>query len=145
MPKNEKPLTPYKQAQLEAERKEFHCGMMHDTIEDAIVHAEKNLGAFRKPMEPFWGQTRFNAETVVGWKINDQKRYRLDYAPEYLKENAAAAARGSDVNKGTRGVHLNEENFLDPSSATTIKRCHPTHASLQWAETYWRKWTKRYR
>lgn len=149
MPNNEdrdlRDLTPY-QAAKQKESREVWCGIVHDSIEEAIVHAERNLGIFRTTAAPYWGTTKFGEGSVVGWQVNSAKRYRLDYAHSYETENLKAAKwSGTSTLKGTQGVHVNEENFQDPLDRARPKICHPTRASLLWATTYWRKWTKRYR
>ena len=118
---------------------------LHDSIEEAIVHAEKNLGMFRQSAQPYWGTTRYNESNVVGWQVSDNKRYRLDYAPNFVKENAEAAEwSGTPHLKGTQGVHVNEENFQDPKDSSLSRVCHPTRSSVRYAETYWWKWTKQF-
>jgi len=141
--KQAKPLTPYKQEQLKQQPREAWCGKMHSNIEEAIVCAETNLGMHRKPAQPYWGKTRFGEGVIVGWQVNDAKRYRLDFTPNFQEENAKAAEwAGTAELKGSQGVHVNEENFHDPIDKNRSRICHPTQASLQWADTYWRKWTK---
>jgi hypothetical protein len=143
--KPEKPLTKYQESKKQAPR-EVWCGLLHSSIEEAIVHAEKNLGMRGKHTEPYWGTMRFSDSVVAGWKANDRKRYRLDFTPGFEKENLEAAKwAGTPHLKGTKGVHVNEENFDDPQDPRVSKVCHPTEASLQWADTYWNKWTRQYR
>jgi hypothetical protein len=149
MPKAEKPEkkpTTYQETYNQQGPREVWCGLVHTSIEDAIVHAERNLGMRGKPAERYEGTTRFNQFVVVGWKMNDRKRYRLDYAHNFAAENLEASKwSGTTVLKGSKGVHVNEENFDDPVNSAVSKVCHPTEASLQWAETYWNKWTRQIR
>src|SRR5262245_39246344 len=112
----EKPLSEYKRKQLEEEQKEFSCGIMHASVEEAMVHAETNLG-FRNAngelvakLEPLLG-AMYGSGTVVGWKVGNRKRFRVDFEPEYAIKNAEAAKQKNGVNKGTQGVHVNEEDF----------------------------------
>jgi len=144
--KSEKPRTKYQEAYNSKGPREVWCRQQHFSIEEAIIHAEENLGMRGKPAEPYWGTMRFTDSVVVGWKVNDQKRYRLDYAHAFEEENEKAAKWvGTKQLKGSKGVHVNEENFDDAESKTGIRVCHPTEASLQWADTYWNKWTRQYR
>jgi len=145
-PRPGKPLTPYKQAQAMAEQapREQWCGQMHGSIEEAIAHAELSLDMRGRPADPYIGKTRFSDSAVVGWQVNDRKRYRLDYTPTCSEENIAASKwSGTKEMKGSQGVHVNEENFEDPVEGRS-RVCHPTAASLQRAEGYWQKWTVRF-
>lgn len=138
-------LTPYQLEKAKREPREVWCGQVHDSIAEAIVHAERNLGMFRQRALPYWGRTKYTGSTVVGWQINDAKRYRLDFTPNFAKENAAAAGwSGTSELKGSEGVHVNEENFHDPKARGVSRICHPTRGSVRWAETYWGKWTKQF-
>jgi hypothetical protein len=149
MPKDEKPekqSSKYQETYNQRAPREVWCGQVHSSIEEAIVHAERNLGMRGKPAEPYWGTMRFSDSVVVGWKVNDRKRYRLDFAKDFAQENQAAAKwSGTSQLKGSKGVHVNEENFDDPQNRGVSKVCHPTEASLQWADTYWNKWTRQYK
>ena len=146
MAKRDKPLTKYQQIYNQQGPREIWCGQRHFSIEEAIVHAETNLEMRGKPAEPYWGTMRFTNSVVVGWQVNDRKRYRLDYAHAFAEENQEAAKwAGTKQLKGSQGVHVNEENFVDPKRKDGSRICHPTEASLQWAETYWNKWTRQYR
>jgi hypothetical protein len=145
MPK-EKPLSAYKRRELEEEQKEIPCGIMHASIEEAMVHAEKNLG-FRNAkgelvakLEPLLG-TMFGDGTVVGWQVGTRKRFRVDFEPDFSKKNAEAARKKNGINKGTQGVHVNEENFTRNMKP---KICHPTESSLLLAEHLWKRWSSRY-
>jgi hypothetical protein len=148
MPKEDsaKPNTNYQQANTRQSPREVWCGHLHSSIEDAIVHAERNLGMRGQPAEPYWGTMRFTDSYVNGWQVNAKKRYRLDFAKNFTEENRKAAVwSGTPHLKGTQGVHVNQENFDDPLNPGVSKVCHPTEASLQWADTYWNKWTRKYR
>jgi hypothetical protein len=144
--KPEKPPTKYQQVYNVPTSREVWCGQKHSSIEEAIIHAETNLGMRGHHAEPYWGTMRFTNSVVVGWQVSERKRYRLDYAHNFASENEKAAKwSGTKQLKGTRGVHVNEENFDDPKYKDGCKVCHPTEASLQWADTYWNKWTRQYR
>jgi hypothetical protein len=141
----EKELTEYQKTYNQQTPRESWCGKVHGNIEEAIGHAERNLGMQGRQKEPYWGRISFSNTTVVGKQLNGQKRYRVDFAPEFERENLEAAQwSGTPQLKGTKGVHVNEENFAG-SKAGGSKVCHPTEASLQWADTYWSKWTRQYR
>ena len=136
----------YKRKQLEEERKEFPCGILHDSIEEAMVHAELNLG-FRNnrgelvvKLEPFLG-SMYGDGTVVGWKVGNRKRFRVDFEPEYELKDAEAAKIENGVNKGTCGIHVNEEDF---TRTFKPKTCHPTKSSLRIADLLWRRWSSKY-
>ncbi len=149
MPKDEKPEkkpTAHQELNSKPTPREVWCGHLHSSIEDAIVHAERNLGMRGQPTEPYWSTMRFTDSYVNGWQINPRKRYRLDFAKDFAEENRKAAVwSGTPHLKGTQGVHVNEENFDNPVNSGVSKVCHPTEASLQWADTYWNKWTRKYR
>ena len=120
---------------------------MHASLEEAMVHAEKNLG-FRDAqgnlvvkLEPLLGGTRFSGGTVIGWQAGPQRRFRVDFEPEHAAKNAAAARQKNGVNKGTQGVHVNEEDF---TRSVKPKICHPTESSLLIADLLWRRWSSRY-
>lgn len=133
----------YQQTYNASPQREVWCGQLHGNIHEAMMHAELNLGMDKIPNpEAYWGTMRFTESYVNGWKLNDKKRYRLDFAMNFEEENRKAASwSGTPHLKGTKGVHINEENFQDPKHPGVSKVCHPTEASLQWAETQWRKWT----
>ncbi len=144
-PKTEPELTPYQQAKLKKKPREVWCGLLHDSIEEAIVHAETALGMRNKEAEPYWGRTQAFGTTVVGWQVNDAKRYRLDFAMKFAEQNASAPEwSGTPHLKGTQGVHVNQENYVDPENSARSQVCHPTRSSVMLAETQWRKWTKRF-
>ena len=142
----QKRRTIYQETYNKQDPREIWCGQVHTTIEEAIVHAETNLGMHGKQAEPYWGTMRFTDSVVAGWKVNDRKRYRLDFTPSFEKENLEAAKwAGTTQLKGAKGVHVNEENFDNPKHPSISRVCHPTEASLQRADTYWNKWTRQYR
>jgi hypothetical protein len=125
---------------LDAEQeipRESPCGLIHATIEEALVHAELNLGMrdgksnrLVKDLKPVLsGQLHLDG-TVIGWQSSSRQRFRLDWDQHY------AAKDGS---KGTQGVHVNEEDF-DRQEARQ-KVCHPTESTLRIAEQYWRRWS----
>lgn len=144
-----KPKAPsaYQLQKMEQEQKEYPCGIMHSSLEEAMIHAERNLG-FRDAqgnlivkLEPLLGGTCFSTGTVVGWQAGPQKRFRVDFEKDFETMNAEASKRKNGVNKGTKGVHVNEEDF---TRTQTPKICHPTEASLQMADLLWRRWSSRY-
>jgi hypothetical protein len=144
----EKALSDYKQKLLEAEQKEYSCGIIHGSIEEAMVHAELSLG-FRDPatnslivqLEPLIGTTKFTSGTIIGWRFGTRKRFRVDFDPDYIAHNAEAQKAKNGVFKGTQGVHVNEEDFTRPSRQ---KICHATESSLLIAEHLWRRWSSKY-
>lgn len=145
MPRQGSP-SEYKLRQREEQQKEFSCGVMHDSIEEAMVHAELNLG-FRNSegklvvkIEPLLG-AMYGAGSVVGWKDGERKRFRVDFDPDYAFKNEEAKKVNHGVNKGTRGVHVNEEDFTRKSRP---KVCHATDSGLLMAEHLWRKWSSKY-
>jgi hypothetical protein len=112
------------------QKKEKSCGILHSSIEDAIVHAEKNLGLFRKHADPYYGTFRDNSKWVVGFQLSPKKRWRLDFDPD--EEN----------NKWT---HVNEEDFERAPGQQKV--CHYVYSPLRsdaWVRTYYGKWTSRY-
>jgi hypothetical protein len=145
---DDKTLSEYKQKLLEEEQKEYPCGIIHASLEEAMVHAELNLG-FRDPatrvlivqLEPLLGTTKFSSGTIIGWKVGTRKRFRVDFDPDFLEHNAQARARRNGVLKGTQGIHVNEEDFTRRSRQ---KICHATESSLLVAEHLWRRWTSKY-
>jgi hypothetical protein len=146
MPK-ETELTEYKRKILKEEQKEFPCGIFHDSIEEALIHAEINLG-MRDPasnliadLKPYLGTTRYSGGTIVGWQSSNRTRFRLDFDHNFRESNLEAIENGTAVNKGSRGVHVNEEDF---NRTHKQKVCHPTRSSLQMAEFYWKRWSRKY-
>jgi hypothetical protein len=143
---NKTPSTYQLRKKEEEKDPEVWCRIMHHSIEEALVHAEITIGirdsAGREVVqpEPYLGTTDFGTGIIVGWKIGSQKRGRLDFAHDFERQNQAAT-EGHGVNKGTRGVHVNEGNFLRTIGK---KVCHPTTSSLDRANGYWRKWISQY-
>ncbi len=122
---------------------EIDCGEIHNTIEEAIEHARRNLGARRTPqhgvldVEPYWGTMgSSNVGWVVGYLISSRRRWRLDFDPDPAKL-----------------VHVNEENFdaavsrqkvihkVKPFKFDALGRPIDNDAQVK---LYWRKWTSRY-
>jgi hypothetical protein len=140
-------LTKYQREKARDEQKEFPCGILHVSIEEALIHAERALGIrngnneLTVKLEPYLGTMRFSTGTIVGWQTSPQKRFRLDFDPEFEQHNRGAIEKGTGVNKGTRGIHVNEEDF---TRARRQKVCHPTESSLQIADHYWRKWSSEF-
>jgi hypothetical protein len=60
---------------------ERKCGKIHSSIEEAIVHAEQNLGFYRKPADRYFGTLKNNSHLVVGFQVSPRKRWRLDFDP----------------------------------------------------------------
>lgn len=146
MPKMTGPSA-YQLQKRQLEQKEYSCGIMHGSLEEAMVHAEQSLG-FRDAqgnlvvkLEPLLGGTLFSTGTVIGWQVGSQKRYRVDFEKDFAAKNTEAAAKKSGVNKGTQGVHVNEEDF---TRSVRPKICHPTESSLMIAELLWRRWSSKY-
>jgi hypothetical protein len=122
---------------------EIPCGQEHLTIEDAIAHARRNLGARTTSahgvldIEPYWGTMgSTNVGWVVGYLITSRRRWRLDFDPNPDKL-----------------VHVNEENFDRPRDSQKVIHCvsaakfnadgQPIADDTQ-VRLYWRKWTSRY-
>ncbi len=115
-------------SRTEAE-KESPCGHIHSSIEDAIVHAEKNLGMYREPATRRVGTMRHNSGIVIGFRMSDTRGWRLDFDPDPTAK---------------KWVHVNEEDFDAPSSRQ--KTLHLVVSPLRSnaiVETYYRKWTSR--
>lgn len=106
---------------------ETSCGKIHTSIEDAIVHAEQNLGFFRRPAQSYFGALRNNSHLVVGFQVSPRKRWRLDFDPL----------------KG-KWVHVNEENFDAPTNRQKIVHLVETLRSDLQVQAYYKKWTSRY-
>jgi len=121
--------------------------MMHASLEEAMVHAEANLrfrnerGDLVVKLEPLLGGTRFSGGTVIGWQSGPQRRFRVDFDPDFAAANAKAAKRKDGVHKGKQGVHVNEEDFTRRGRQ---KVCHPTESSLLIADLLWKRWSSRY-
>jgi hypothetical protein len=125
------------------------CGIRHISVEEAVVHAEQNLGTYHKPAEPYRGRTRLNNDVVVGFQASPARRFRLDFDQNWQQ-------RVEDLKRGNpdwqrrffyideyRGVHINEENFDAPPGRQRI--LHLTEASELMMDTYFRKWSAQYR
>jgi hypothetical protein len=114
---------------------EKDCGVNHATIQDAIRHAEENLGFRGLHVEPYWGTTRWNCHLVVGYQSGARKRWRLDFS-------------GQPVDgQPPKFIHVNEENFEAPPGRQKV--LHRVDAMKNenghyWVELQWRKWTSRY-
>ncbi len=108
---------------------EIPCGKRHLSIEDAIVHAEKNLGSYRMPAEPYWGTMRNNGHFVVGYQLGPRRRWRLDFDPDPKKN---------------RWVHVNEENFDAPAGQQRIVHCVEGLITDTQVRLYYNKWTSRF-
>lgn len=122
---------------------EIDCREIHNTIEEAINHARRNLGARATAVhgvldvEPYWGTMgSSNVGWVVGYLISSRRRWRLDFDPDPSKL-----------------VHVNEENFdLPRHLQKVIHRVRPTKYDAfgrpiendTQVRLYWRKWTSRY-
>jgi hypothetical protein len=121
------------------------CGMRHISIEDAVVHAEKSLGTYRKPAVAYRGRTRLNDDVVVGFQATQKRRFRLDFDPNWRQKIADLKREIRDWQRRFpyideyRGVHINEENFDAPSARQRI--IHLTEASELMMDTYYRKWS----
>ncbi len=110
-------------------KKEKPCGIIHLSIEDAIVHAEKNLGSFRQPAERYFGALKNNSHLVVGFQLSPRKRWRLDFDPNPETD---------------KWVHVNEENFDAPEGQQKVVHRVATLRSDLQVQLYYRKWTSRY-
>jgi hypothetical protein len=125
------------------------CGRRHISIADAVVHAEQNLGTYRKPAEPYRGRTRLNDDVVVGFQASPQQRFRLDFDKNWqqkigqLKREIRDWQRRFPYLDEYRGVHINEENFNAPAAQQRI--LHLTEASELMMDTYFRKWSAQHR
>lgn len=135
---SDKRISDYKNKQLQEGQREFPCGILHDSIEEAMVHAEYNLG-FRNSagqlvavLEPLLG-SMYGDGTIVGWKVGSRKRFRVDFEPEYDAKNTEAAKTKNGVNKGTYGIHVNEEDF---ERTLKPKICHPTKSPFAWPTSF---------
>ena len=77
---------------------ESDCKSIHQTVEEALEHAFRNVG--RPLIEPLRGTKSnrlANAGRVIGFQTPDgQARVRLDFDPK-------------------KGLHVNEEDFSRPS------------------------------
>jgi hypothetical protein len=102
MAKRDKPLTKHQQIYNQQSPHEIWRGLRQFSIEEAILHAETNLEMRGKPAELYWGKMCFTNSVVVGWAVNDRKRYRLDYAHAFAEENQEAAKWAGT--KQTQGI-----------------------------------------
>lgn len=127
----------------EKETYEVECDQVHLSIEDAIAHARRNLGARANSahgvldVEPYWGTMgSTNVGWVVGYLITSRRRWRLDFDP-----------------RPDKLVHVNEENFDKPRHLQKVIHKvkpakfdglgNPIENDTQ-VRLYWRKWTSRY-
>ncbi|HVG20071.1 MAG TPA: hypothetical protein VNI02_13555 [Blastocatellia bacterium] len=105
--------------------KEKPCNKPHSSIPEAIRHAEEGLGCRQMPLQPYWGTTKENLGLIVGFQLNNRKRWRLDYDDK-------------------KGAHVNEENFDAPISQQKvvhkINGIGSIAGDLQ-VRLQWRKWT----
>jgi len=128
---------------------EILCGKRHITIDDAIVHAEQNLGTYRKPAEPYRGRTRLNDDVVVGFQASPTRRFRLDFDKNWqqkiadLKKEIRDWQRRFPYLDEYRGVHINEEDFEAPQGRQRV--LHLTESSELLMDTFYRKWSAKYR
>jgi hypothetical protein len=111
---------------------EKDCGVTHQTIWEAIRHAEESLGFRGKHVEPYWGTTRWNCHLVVGYQSGTRKRWRLDFSDR--PENR----------KPPKFIHVNEENFEAPAGRQKILHrvdSMKNYNGHYFVELQWRKWT----
>ena len=108
--------------------RERTCPHLHETIQDAIRCAEASIGIRPgQKMQPYWGTMRMNSGLIVGWKIDNLTRWRLDYEP------------GADG----KGPHINEEDFRrDPHLAKVVHLIRrPAIAGEARVYYQWKHWT----
>jgi hypothetical protein len=131
---------------------EVPCGCRHQTVEDALDHAFKNIG--RPLTDPMIGtktNRMANAGKVIGFQTPDKLcRVRLDFTRE-----------SRDPKEPPKGLHVNEEDFSGPSTRKVVHIVEPVagpmlgedeekakQTLLNWQENrmllYWNKWSKRY-
>ncbi|HEX2751392.1 MAG TPA: hypothetical protein VHM91_25505 [Verrucomicrobiales bacterium] len=125
---------------------ELPCGCRHQTVEEALDHAFKNIG--RPLTEPLIGTKTnrlANSGKVIGFQTSDKKsRVRLDFTDQPDKAGVI------------KGLHVNEEDFSGPSARKILHTVElvatPANeeahkALLRWQENrmllYWNKWSKR--
>jgi len=114
---------------------EKDCGVNHQSIPEAIRHAEESLGFRGKHVEPFWGTTRWNCHLVIGFQSGTRKRWRLDFSDK--PENG----------QPPKFIHVNEENFeAPPGQQKVLHRVDSmkNENGHYWVELQWRKWTSGY-
>lgn len=112
----------------DAKGRERTCPRLHETIQDAIRCAEANLGIQPgQKLRPYWGTMKMNAGLIVGWKVDERTRWRLDYEP---------GAAG-------KGPHVNEEDFSrDPHRAKVVHLIAPPALAGEARVYYqWKHWT----
>jgi hypothetical protein len=125
-------VSDYKAKYLAPPPRERDCGVLHNSIEEAIVHAEQNLSCSRVPMMPYRGTTRENLGVVVGWALSPRKRWRLDYS-DRLGPNGEAP----------KWTHVNEEDFGRPAGLQRVVHRVDNTDFLR-VSLYYRKWSSRF-
>jgi hypothetical protein len=124
-------MSDYKDKYYGPESRERDCGELHQTIEEAIVHAEQHLGCYRQPMTPYRGTTRENEGVIVGFAISARRRWRLDFSDQPGPEGEA------------KWVHVNEEDFdAPPGSQRIVHRVESRNFTL--VALQYQKWRARY-
>jgi hypothetical protein len=121
-------MTDYKDKYSADQSRERDCGMWHESIEEAIVHAERNMNCSRIPMMAYRGTTPENLGVVVGWALSPRKRWRLDYSE-----------RPGPTGEPPRWVHVNEEDFDRPFGLQKVVHRVNSRSFLQ-VSLYYRKW-----
>src|SRR5688500_1590518 len=121
-------MSDYKKNDSSAQPRERDCGQWHDSIEQAIVHAVRNMNCSQIPMMPYRGTTRENQGVVVGWAVSARRRWRLDYSDKF----------GSN-GEPPKWVHVNEEDFERPPELQKIVHRVNNRSFLQ-VSLYYRKW-----
>jgi hypothetical protein len=125
-------MAEYKDKYLAPQPRERDCGVWHDTIEEAITHAERNLNCSRIRMQPYRGTTPQNQGVVVGWALSARKRWRLDYS------------NTPGINgEPPKWVHVNEENFDAPPGWQRIVH-RVNNMRFDQVGLYYRKWSSRF-
>lgn len=109
---------------LNEPKRERPSGLIHNSIRDAIRHAEERLQCRGSRMSAYWGRMPDNHQYIVGFEVNARKRWRLDYDPG-------------------KGMHVNEENF--DAAFPDQKILHPIsggeRTGFMQVLLQWRKWT----
>ena len=121
-------MSDYKDQYSAVQLRERDCGVQHDSIEDAIVHAERNMNCSGVAMMPYRGTTPENQGVVVGCALSPRRRWRLDYSDK-------PGLNGEPP----KWVHVNEEDFDRPSSLQKVVHRVNNKSSLQ-VNLYYRKW-----
>lgn len=124
----ERAMSSYKNRYSATQSREKDCGVLHASIEEAIIHAEQNMNCSRIPMMPYRGTTRENQGVVVGWALSPRKRWRLDYSD-------SVGLRG----ELPKWVHVNEEDFDRPLGQQKVVHRVSSKSFLQ-VSLYYRKW-----